>query len=154
MKSKTINSLVYMLTAMLLAACTGGTFMYEYHDTPMWGWEQTDTITFDLPAITASGEVEAQVGVRYTKTYRYKELLMLGTLVCDGNTVQTDTIAISVYRDNGVNEGQGFPFTTQMQAATTFQVDSGHVYRFQLSHLMQPTPVKGICGIGVKLRSK
>ena len=154
MKSKTINSLVCTLSAMLLAACTGGTFMHEYHDTDLWGWEQTDTITFDLPAITATGEVEAEIGVRHTKTYRYKELLMLGRLVCDGNTVQTDTIAISVYKENGVDEGEGFPFTTQMQAATTFEVDSGHVYRYEITHLMQPSPIKGICGIGIKLRSK
>lgn len=154
MKSNSILSLVCIVLGMLITACSGGTFLHEYYDTDLWGWNNDDTISFDLPIITSSGEVEAEVGVRFTNTYAYQDLILLGTLECNETPVQTDTIKVSIFKKNGANEGEGFPYTTTIQPATTFQVDSGQVYRYHLTHLMSPTPIKGITGIGLRLKSK
>jgi gliding motility-associated lipoprotein GldH len=139
---------------MLLTACTGGTFLHEYHDVDLWGWNADDTVTFHLPVITRGGKVEAEVGVRFTNSYRYKDLLLLGIVERDDEVVRTDTVRVNIFRENGTDTGEGFPYITTEQRAVTFEVDSGHVYRYRIVHLMSPGPTKGICGIGLKLREE
>lgn len=143
-----------LLAVVITSACTDGTFLHEYRDVNLWGWDADDTIAFELPVITASGEVEAIVGVRHTISYEYKDIVLLGTLERDGATAQTDTIRVSLYKANGTNEGDGFPYITTEQKAVTFPVDSGHTYRYNLSHLAVQQRTKGITGIGLRLRTK
>ena len=109
MKSKHKYRWIYVLAGLLTSACTDGTFLHEYRDVDLWGWDGNDTVAFDLPVITASGEVEAIVGVRHTISYTYKDIVLLGTVERDGANVQTDTIRVSIYKANGTNEGDGFP---------------------------------------------
>lgn len=142
------------LLSMLFTACSGSTFMHEYHDVNLWGWNAEDTVAFDLPPITSTGEVEAEIGVRFTDSYRYNDLRLLGTLACDGTVVRADTILVQIFQENGTTEGEGFPYTTITGPATSFQADSGHVYSYKVTHLMTQMPVKGIAGIGLRLTSR
>lgn len=152
MKNKLLG-LGVALGVICLTACTGGTFLHEYQDVDLWGWSDDDTITFRLPIITSSSTVAAEIGARYTNTYDFTELIVLGIVECDEQVVQTDTIRIPILRENGANEGEGFPYTTTMHPADTFQVDSGHTYSYKVKHLL-PTPIRGITGIGLRLRGK
>ena len=154
MKSKHKYRWIYVLAGLLTSACTDGTFLHEYRDVDLWGWDGNDTVAFDLPVITASGEVEAIVGVRHTISYTYKDIVLLGTVERDGANVQTDTIRVSIYKANGTNEGDGFPYITTEQIAVTFPVDSGHTYRYTISHLAIRERTKGITGIGLRLKTK
>ena len=148
---KKLRKFASAMAAICLASCTGSTFVHEYRDVDLWGWRDEDTVSFQLPVITSSGTVAAEVGARYTNTYDYTELIVLGIVECDGQTVQTDTIRVPILRQNGANEGEGFPYTTTEHPADTFQVDSGHEYVYKLKHL-HPTPVRGITAVGVKLK--
>ena len=100
MKNKLLG-LGVALGVICLTACTGGTFLHEYQDVDLWGWSDDDTITFRLPIITSSGTVAAEIGARYTNTYDFTELIVLGIVECDEQVVQTDTIRIPILRENG-----------------------------------------------------
>lgn len=139
---------------MLFTACSGNTFLHEYHDVNLWSWNNDDTVSFDVPTITSTGEVEAEIGVRFTNSYIYQDLFLLGTLECEESIIQTDTIKVPIYQENGTTDGEGFPYTTITEPITSFQVDSGYEYSYKVTHLMGATPIKGIASIGLQLKSK
>ena len=143
----------YILSVFMLMACSGGTILHEYHDVDLWDWKTDDTVSFTLPTITASGDVVATIGVRFTSSYPYNDLFLLGTLECDSSEIRTDTIKICVYNTKGSNEGDGFPYSTITQQINSIEVDSGHVYQYKVNHIMQDPKIKGIAGIGLHLKS-
>ena len=167
MKSKTTNSLksayrrkrfvlleaCYILTVVGLMACSGGTIFHEYRDVDLWNWDSEDTVSFELPTITSSGDIGATVGVRFTSSYRFNDLYLLGTLECDSSEIRTDTIRVCLFNEKGNNEGEGFPYITITQSIAPIEVDSGHVYQYKLNHIMQDRQIKGITGIGLHLKS-
>lgn len=167
MKSKTTHSLKsidhrkrfsflkasYLLTVVGLMACSGGTIFHEYHDVDLWNWDSEDTISFALPEITSSGDIVAAVGVRFTSSYRFNDLYLLGTLECDSSGIRIDTIRLRLFNKKGTNEGEGFPYITITQSIAPIEVDSGHVYQYKINHIMQDPQIKGIACIGLHLKS-
>ena len=143
----------YILMVVVLMACSGGTILHEYHDVDLWNWKTEDTIVFELPTITSSGDIVATMGVRFTSSYTYNDLDLLGTLECDSLEIRADTIKVCLYNKKGNNEGDGFPYTTITQSIGTIEVDSGHVYQYKVNHIMQDAQLKGITGIGLHLKS-
>ena len=137
----------------MLTACSGGTILHEYHDVDLWDWKTDDTVSFMLPTITSSGKVVAIIGVRFTSSYPYNDLYLLGTLECDSSEIRKDTIKVGIYNKKGSNEGDGFPYTTITQRIVPIEVDSGHVYQYKVNHFMQDPQIKGISGIGLQLKS-
>lgn len=137
----------------MLTACSGGTILHEYHDVDLWDWKTDDTVSFMLPTITSSGKVVAIIGVRFTSSYPYNDLYLLGTLECDSSEIRKDTIKVGIYNKKGSNEGDGFPYTTITQRIVPIEVDSGHVYQYKVNHFMQDPQIKGIAGIGLQLKS-
>ena len=167
MKSKTVNSqqsthhgnrfslrnIGHILIVLVLMACSGGTILHEYHDVDLWGWDATDTVSFVLPTITASGHVVATIGVRFTNSYPYNDLFLLGTLERDSTVVRKDTIKVSIYNEKGNNEGEGFPYATITQPIVSIEVDSGYAYEYKVNHMMQDPQIKGITSVGLHLKS-
>lgn len=152
-KRHSCSRISYILLVFMLIACSGGTILHEYHDVDLWDWKTDDTISFTLPTITSSGEVAATIGVRFTSSYPYNDLYLLGTLECDSSEIRTDTIKVCIYNKKGSNEGDGFPYSTITQRISPIEVDSGHVYQYKVNHFMQDPQIKGIAGIGLHLKS-
>ena len=137
----------------LLMACSGGTLIHEYHEVSSSGWTREDTISFELPKTTRSGDLAGVIAVRHTNSYSYNDLYMLGTLFCDNVEVTTDTLCVRLFETNGSVVGHGFPYTTTTQSIGTVHVDSGHVYTYKVVHVMYPAKLNGITAVGLQLSS-
>lgn len=150
-----IDKQVFFLTSLSIlsvcASCHDGRVIDEFKDVDINGWESRDTVSFDLPKITRGADVKAEIGIRLSDAYTFKDLYVTATLLCDDKELSYDTVRVGIYDAKGNCKGQGFPYITVTKEAPTVHVDSGRTYTYKICHIMNPDTIKGICGIGLKL---
>lgn len=149
--NRQVLSLTVLMTLAFCVSCHDGRVMDEFKDVDTRGWTTDDTVSFDLPKITKGADLKAEIGVRSSDTYTFKDLYVTATLLCDGREMSRDTLKVGIYDTGGNSKGQGFPYATVMQEAPTVHVDSGLTYTYRINHIMNPGALRGICGIGLKL---
>lgn len=138
---------------MTIWSCTNRTILHEYHDVDFCNWAEEDTVIFQLPKIIYSGTVNAEVGVRFTNSFKYNTLKMLGILESDGIELQTDTLLINIYNERGYANGNGFPYTTITDSIPSLRVDSGNTYQYKIIPIPAKDHIEGISSIGLKLEN-
>lgn len=150
-----INRYAILLTAFLSLAvcisCHDGRVLNEFKDVDIKGWVSDDTVSFDLPKVTRGADLKAEIGVRLSDTYTFKNLYVTATLLCEGEEMSHDTLKVDIYDTDGKSKGQGFPYTTVSTNASVVHVDSGKTYTYKISHIMSQSMLKGIRGIGLRL---
>ncbi len=146
--------LIIVALIVLLLSCSDGVILDEFHDVDLWDWDTEDTVVFDFPKIIGDGEIDVSIGVRSTETYEYDKVYLTGSLECDDVLVRLDSIAVDIYNSEGIPNGQGFPYMTTTAGLPKVHVDSGHQYTYKVAHIMSPGKLKGICGIGLELKSE
>jgi len=142
--------LFFFLSLILFISCSIDTKYHEYHDVDLHDWTSADTVVFQLPPIIESQVLQVKIGVKSTQAYPYTHLHLLGSLTCDGEALEPDSIVIPLYSSSGKAEGNGFPYIVTTFFADTINVDSGHVYSYQIYHVMSHS-LKGIAAIGLQL---
>lgn len=139
------------LCTLPLCSCDSDKVYHNYVDVNMWGWNTTDTLFFTMPDMIETGEMEVFLCVRTTAAFNNKTLHLLTTINRDDVEIHTDTIFIPIYDSKGRTLGKGFPYTTTIKTMPTLHVDSGHVYKYCISHTMNEPEIKGIASVGLEM---
>ena len=140
-----------IVSGVCLTSCFHGVAYHKYADVDAWNWNNSDTLTFELPRTTSSGELMPTVGVRTTNSFPFRMLHLQFLVSCDNEVVAADTVFVAVYDNNGQPVGKGFPYTTTLKPLQPLHVDSGKVYTFCINHIMNEECVKGVTKVGIEL---
>ena len=52
---KKMTPLIIAVSIIILSSCHLRTVYYQYHSTPVQGWEKNDTLLFDVPPMAEAG---------------------------------------------------------------------------------------------------
>lgn len=126
--------------------------MHSYKAVNAGGWDATDTVSFELPTLSADTILTATVEVRTTEEYPYNNLAVQAIVLCNGREVARTDLSGDIYDSQGKATGSGFPFATNA-LTPTFPVHlmSDSTYILCITHQMRANPIVGISDIGVKL---
>ena len=150
--TRNFASLIVILSSlMIIASCSSDhTYFHQYHPVDPDGWMSGDTIVFALSPSSCQQTLKAEIGVRTTDAFQYNTLYLLGALHCEDELISTDTLAIDIYKANGLPIGDGFPYPTCTCTIQSISVDSGLNYTYTVTPYMTPELVKGVKDIGIK----
>lgn len=82
------------MAATALTSCNGNMVYDKYDHTPLAGWEKNDTLSFDIPRLTADGMYESSLGLRITDNYPFMGL----TLIVEQRLMPADTIMLDTVK--------------------------------------------------------
>lgn len=144
-----------VLSALLLLsflACNGNnTYFtaYEHLENSLWYRSDTTVLPIIEPSINVdiaeSDTIHVYIGIRYTESYKYDNLVLLAKLTeNDTTTVWTDTLRFSTTLSNK----KGFHFREAIQPTLPMPYPTeGQKYSLRISHLMTLDPLEGISDI-------
>ena len=92
MRSKWILFPLSLLTAFVMAACTGNTVFVEYKDVDPSGWHKDSAVSFVYNAADTAGVYELILDVRHNNDYRYQNFWMFVTSSSPDGYTRSDTI--------------------------------------------------------------
>ena len=76
------NSKLWMLTLVVavaasFVACDRKTIYVHYEHTPITGWDKSDVLYYDVPAIKEEGDYKEDIGLRVVNTYPFQGLSLV-----------------------------------------------------------------------------
>lgn len=157
---KRVYTLLYyivsvVMTAAVAVSCATDTVYYSYAHTPVAGWEKNDTLTFNIPGMTAPGTYSQQVGLRMTSAFPFTSIsLIVEQRIMPRGKVLTDTIKcpITDIRGNFLGDGiSSFQYMFPLREVTLNKKDSIHV---SIRHNMKREILPGVSDIGLKMELK
>lgn len=142
-----------LLTVLLSAACHLTDNYHQFRTLRINGWEQTDTLVFDLPRQKSSFSAFANIEIRYSGTYPYRSIwLEVKHNELDSTVFQTDTVECSLVNSKGTFDGTGISDLYQKSfPLTKISIKAHHAPKFKITHCMTDKQLKGIINVGIKL---
>lgn len=141
-----------MMIPILFAQCSSETtYFHQYKSVDIDGWGTEDTIVFHINPASSTTMLNAEIGVRTTNAFMYSKLFMKGVWQCDGDEIAVDTLFVPIFDKKGVNLGRGLPYPLCTKMIPSIRIDSGRIYTYTITPLMQPTMVEGVKDIGLRL---
>ncbi|MBO4397845.1 MAG: gliding motility lipoprotein GldH [Bacteroidaceae bacterium] len=150
-KSLTWLICVLMMAVLFTQCSSETTYFHQYKSVDIDGWNSEDTIVFHITPASTNTVMNAEIGVRTTNAFIYNKLFLKGTLQCEGDDIVTDTLFVTIFDKKGVNLGDGLPYPLCTKAIPPIRMDSGKVYTYTITPLMQSSSVEGVKDVGLKL---
>ncbi len=127
---------------------------HQFRDIGPQGWNQTDTLVFELPQADADEWLALQVQVRVARTYPYTNL-QLRTWIEETQNHATSLVCsrrvdFDLSAPPGSHPRQGLTFADDSRPIGSIHIQKGHRCRLLVTHNMRRQPLTGIAGIGVK----
>lgn len=150
---RTLNALI-ILVVCLLQACHQETLYHTFCNLPPTGWEQKDTVCFDV-ATCDSQVISCQlyVEVRNRSNYPYQNLPLAITLMAPDSTVTFhDTLSVQLANEESKWTGKGWGGIYQNSfPVSRLSLDQTGHYHFFITHCLKNELVPGINDIGIRL---
>ena len=146
-----------LTVALFFCSCNRKTIYSHYEHTPVdgWGWDQIDTLYFDIPSLAQDGAYSEEIGLRCNTSYPFQELalIILQEVLPEGRQL-CDTVTFRITDDNGFYQGQGvyhYHYSMPLSDLILHKGDSLHV---AVCHIMRRKNVTGIADVGLTLQRK
>lgn len=146
------NIFTYIVTALVITACTGGHEFSGFKDLPADGWVYGDRCDFtvDLPVQEATRHI--MLSLTHDNSYPYSNLWVEMTLADPTGTLSVDTVNIEMCDPAGNWYGKGMPGHYQLSdTLTRHPVILRDSTRLTLRHIMRVDTLRGISQVGVEL---
>ena len=99
---KKMTPLIIAVSIIILSSCHLRTVYYQYHSTPVQGWEKNDTLLFDVPPMAEAGNYHSILGLRISKAFPFTDLyLVVEQTVLPSMTSICDTVRCSIANEDG-----------------------------------------------------
>lgn len=138
-------------SVMLLAACDSKVYD-TYRHTPLAGWEKNDTLFYDIPPMTESGEYELSIGIRTGNAFPFMAVTMIvDQTIVPGNKKMTDTIDCRLMEEGSTSRNGGisyFQYSRIIRRMRLAVKDSLHI---SVRHDMKREILPGVSDIGITL---
>jgi gliding motility-associated lipoprotein GldH len=157
MKKKFQYYLLTLCTLFLLPACEGGRTVYHtYQSLPLSGWQQNDTLTFDLQLPAPTTPFQCKIGIRYRDNYPYTNLPLAVSLVKEDSlhqtVLQTYILHLQPADTTGTIKGKGWGGLYELTSPPdTLPVTDAGSYHLNITHLLSDSLLQGIRDIGVQI---
>lgn len=140
---------------MFITSCQSTLFYTEYQSIASHLWDRREVKVFNLPVPERDETLSLSVGVRTSDQFAYSRLFVLATLFEEGKAIEKDTIEFSLFNENGVSTGTGFPYIENTKEANhPVTLKKGKKYKLKLNHIMRNNPVGNIFDVGISLDHK
>lgn len=140
-----IIDITSLLLLFLCTSCQKNTLYHSYQPVNQAGWYRDDTLSYQLSTpITITNEtLQYEIGIRHKDTYPYRDIWLM---------INQDTVHVYLADTTGYWHGSGIGNIKQY--TNTFQTKQAvgdSIKEFRVSHIMQDTPLHGICDIGIRI---
>ena len=148
------NVLIAFFVISLVASCDKRqTYLHLYQSIPNAGWLSKDSVCFLIPAQGNDTSYNAQLEVRHTVKFNYKNLLLLASYVCSNqDEVQTDTVNFVLMDEVGRWQGKGIGRLFQVEEQLrTLHIGKSDSCIIKVSYLNPDSLLLGVNELGLRL---
>ena len=144
-----------LLTTTMLCSCNNNIVYDHYESTSLEGWARNDTISFAVPAVTASGDYETSLGMRINSAFPFMSI----TMIVERNIIPrhmliTDTLTCPLIDKKGKPLGQGLNFFQYTFPLKDVALSEGDSVAIKVRHDMRMEMLPGVADIGIRLTKK
>jgi gliding motility-associated lipoprotein GldH len=146
----------YIVLAGILfffASCDSARIFEQNQQIPESGWEQVNSVKFDVDIKDPSSPVHFYVNVRHADGYPYSNLfLFIKTVFPDGKS-SNDTLECVLADDKGkwLGSGLGDIYDNQIPFKRNARFPVAGKYHFEIQHGMRPENVPLIMDVGLRI---
>ena len=152
-KSNKFWFLIFMFAvAVGITSCNRKTVYAHYEHTPMQGWDKSDTLAFDIPAVKQAGAYKEDIGLRVVNTYPFQGLsLVIKQTILPSGYVHSDTVNYTLFDRRGNTKGHGVSFYQFQFHFNTLQLREGDSLHICVKHNMKREIMPGISDVGIRV---
>lgn len=148
-----LRTILGVITALCLSACTDSTILHSYHNpSSPQGWLRLDTICFDIPAQEQDLNVNMSMCMRISNGFPYQHLwVVIDQQWEDSLCCQQDTICFRLVNENEELNGQGFTLLQYEQHISPLTLREGVAGQLRVRHIMTREMLPYVHDIGIRL---
>ena len=140
-----------LAVAIGLASCDRNTIYYHYEHAPIAGWEKNDSLSFDIPPVSA-GLYREELGLRIDSDYPFMGLsLVIKQTILPSGYVHRDTLNCNLVDKDGNHKGTGISFYQYNVHVNTLRLQEGDSLHITVRHNMKREIMPGVADIGIRL---
>lgn len=150
--SRALRNSIYVVVALLCAACDGDMVYYSYRHTPRGWWGKGDTLSFSVPVKDSLRPIAVAAEVRFREAYPYDELVLTATSnLRDSAVFTTDTIRVPLIDSSGNRRGSNWSYLYQAsERVALIRPKHPGEYTIKLSQVVDDS-IRGISDVGVRI---
>lgn len=142
---------IMLAVAIGLASCDRKTIYYHYEHAPIAGWEKNDSLSFDIPPVSA-GLYREELGLRIDSDYPFMGLsLVIKQTILPSGYVHRDTLNCNLVDKDGNHKGTGISFYQYNFHVNTLRLQEGDSLHITVRHNMKREIMPGVADIGIRL---
>lgn len=156
LKHKTFlrKSLILLFIASLCTACDEQTVYHAFQSLPAEGWQQKDTLFFNVTVPDSATLYDVSVEVRNRNNYPYQNLpLLIYYDSPEARNIRRDTLELRLADKAGIWQGDGWGLYQSAFPAGLIRIGKAGEYRFKITYLLPDEVLPGVNDIGIKLSS-
>lgn len=143
---------VSLFLVAVLASCDKHTVYHSYIPTPVEGWEQNDTLAFNIDTIAEAGTYDLIVGVRTTTAYPFQSLyLLVEQQLRNPHKMSLDTLVCRLASSQGDKMGSGISTYQYIYPYKQEKLSAGQSGKIIIRHIMRREILPGVSDIGVSI---
>lgn len=148
-----LSAIAAGLTLCMTTACGSDSTEIGFRNIAAEGWDEADTLSFDIDSIPATGGYALEICLRSTVTppYPFREISIAVGRQWTGHS-QTDTVCLPTHPVRSETQIRGVSLLQYDFPIDTLHLAAGTKLRVTLRHLMRRTPLPGIRDTGVRLK--
>ena len=142
---------IMLAVAIGLASCDRNTIYYHYEHAPIAGWEKNDSLSFDIPPVSA-GLYREELGLRIDSDYPFMGLsLVIKQTILPSGYEHSDTVNYNLFDRRGNTKGPGVSFYQFQFHFNTLQLRQGDSLHISVKHNMKREIMPGITDVGIRI---
>ena len=150
---KKMTPLIIAVSIIILSSCHLRTVYYQYHSTPVQGWEKNDTLLFDVPPMAEAGNYHSILGLRISKAFPFTDLyLVVEQTVLPSMTSICDTVKCNIANEDGRLKTHGVSYYQYQFPITDIKLMKGDSIHISVRHCMKRDILPGVSDIGIRIR--
>ena len=143
--------LIFLTIALTIVGCNRKTVFSHYEHVELDGWEQDDTLVFEIFGIPA-GTYQEELGLRNSVEYPYMQLSMIANQQSVSGMKRTDTLQVDMANRTGKLIGTGISrYYHCLPLGQVTLSDSDTLY-VRVNHFMLDNDLPGVADVGVTLK--
>lgn len=149
------KSLILLFAASLCMACDKQTVYHTFQSLPTEGWQQKDTLDFNVMVADSATLYNVSVEVRNRNNYPYQNLpLLIHYDSPEPQSTRRDTLELKLADSAGIwlGDGWGGLFQSAFPAGQV-RIEKAGEYHIKITHLLPDELLPGVNDIGIKLSS-
>lgn len=146
--------LLVFTVALIFIGCNRNTIYSHYELRPLneQGWEQTDTLYYNVPPVKTEGSYSEKISLRANSEYPFTELVVvIRQKVLPEGRIRMDTVTFHVTDTEGNNLGKGLNLKDYQATLKELWLHKGDSLSIRMTHYMRKEHLPGIMGLGLSL---